>query len=42
MYYFTPDVIVRANKNIENLDSKTGGLLCVLHCLMNEIEENVS
>lgn len=42
MYYFTPDTIVQANKNIENLDSKIGGLLCILHCLSENIEENIS
>ena len=42
MYFFTSDTIVQANKNIEALDSKFGGLLCVLHCLSESIEENVS
>ena len=42
MYFFTPDTIAQANKNIEALDSKFGGLLCVLHCLTKNIEENVS
>ena len=42
MYFFTPDTIAQANKNIEDLDSKFGGLLCVLHCLTENIEENVS
>lgn len=42
MYFFTPDTIAQANKNIEALDSKFGGLLCVLHCLTENIEENVS
>ena len=42
MYFFTPDTIAQANKNIEALDSKFGGLLCVLHCLTENIEENVN
>ena len=42
MYFFTPDTIAQANKNIEALDSKFGGLLCVLHCLTENIDENVS
>ena len=42
MYCFTSDTIVQANKNIEALDSKFGGLLCVLRCLTENIEENVS
>ena len=42
MYFFAPDTIVQANKNIEALDSKFGGLLCVLHCLSENIEENIS
>ena len=42
MYFFTPDTIAQANKNIKTLDSKFGGLLCVLHCLTENIEENVS
>lgn len=42
MYYFTADTIVQANKNIEALDPKVGGLLCVLHCLAENIQENVS
>ena len=42
MYFFTPDTIAQANKNIEALDSKFGGLLCVLHCLTENIEENIS
>lgn len=42
MYFFTSDTIVKANKNIKNLDPKIGGLLCVLHCLTENIEENVS
>jgi len=42
MYYFTPDTIFQANKNIEALDPKVGGLLCVLHCLVDDIEENIS
>ena len=42
MYYFTPDTIVQANNNIKALDPKVGGLLCVLSCLAEDIEENVS
>ena len=42
MYFFTPDTIVQANKNIETLDAKMGGLLCVLHCLTENIEENIN
>jgi hypothetical protein len=42
MYFFTPDTIVQANKNIEALDSKFGGLLCILHCLAENFEENIS
>ena len=42
MYYFTADTIAQANKNIETLDPKVGGLLCILHCLEENIEENVS
>lgn len=42
MYYFTPDTIVQANKNIKDLDPKVGGLLCILSCLAENIEENVS
>lgn len=42
MYFFSADTIVQANKNIETLDPKVGGLLCVLHCLVENIEENVS
>lgn len=42
MYFFTPDTIVEANKNLEALDPKVGGLLCVLSCLPDDIEENVS
>lgn len=42
MYYFTPDTIAQANKNIETLDAKAGGLLCMLSCLMENIEENIS
>lgn len=29
-YFFTADTIVQANKNIEALDPKVGGLLCIL------------
>ena len=42
MYFFTPDTIVQANKNIEALDPKVGGLLCILSCLADNIEENVN
>ena len=42
MYFFTPDTIVKANKYIKSLDPKMGGLLCVLHCLTENIEENIS
>lgn len=42
MYYLTPDTIAQANKNINTLDSKAGGLLCVLSCLTKKIEENRS
>ena len=40
MYYFTPETIAQANKQIAYLDAKVGGLLCVLSCLDKEIEEN--
>lgn len=42
MYYFSADTIFQANKNIENCDPKIGGLLCILHCLVENIEENAS
>lgn len=42
MYYFTPDTIAQANRNIETLDGKAGGLICVLSCLMENIDENIS
>ena len=42
MYYFTPEIIVQANKNLESLDPKVGGLMCILRCLREDIEENVS
>lgn len=42
MYFFTSDTIVKANKHIKSLDPKIGGLLCVLHCLTENIEENIS
>lgn len=42
MYFFTAETIAQANKNIENLDPKVGGLLCILYCLSENIEENVS
>lgn len=42
MYYFTPETIAQANRNIENLDAKAGGLFCVLSCLMENIDENIS
>lgn len=42
MYYFTSDTIAQANKQISELDAKAGGLLCILHCLTENIEENIS
>lgn len=42
MYFFTPETIVQANKNIEAIDPKIGGILCILHCLSENIEENIS
>lgn len=42
MYYFTSDTITQANKQISALDAKAGGLLCILHCLTENIEENIS
>lgn len=42
MYFFTSDTIVKANEYIKSLDPKIGGLLCVLHCLTENIEENIS
>jgi len=42
MYFFTPDTIFKANENIKTLAPKVGGLLCILHCLMENIEENIS
>ena len=42
MYYFTADTINQANENIKNLDAKAGGLLCILHCLTENIVENIS
>ena len=42
MYYLTSDTIVQANKNIETLDPKVGGLLCILSCLEENLDENVS
>ena len=42
MYYFTADTIAEANKRLENLDAKVGGLLCVLQCLTENIEDNVN
>ena len=42
MYYFTSDTIAQANKQISALDAKAGGLLCILHCLTENIEENIS
>lgn len=42
MYYFTSDTIEQANKQISALDAKVGGLLCILHCLSENIEENIS
>ena len=42
MYYLTSDVIKQANDNIKKLDSKVGGLFCILSCLDEVIEENKS
>ena len=42
MYFFTPDTIIQANKRIEDLDPKVGGLFCILSCLEEEIDENIS
>ena len=42
MYYFTADTINVANENIKTLDAKTGGLFCILHCLTENIAENIS
>lgn len=42
MYYFTPETILKANKNIEYLDPKVGGLFCILNCLVENITENIS
>ena len=42
MYYFTPDTIVQAYKNLEALDAKAGGLFCILSSLTENIEENAS
>lgn len=42
MYYLTSDVIKQANDNIKKLDAKVGGLLCILSCLDEIIEENKS
>ena len=42
MYYFTADTIYQANEKIKTLDAKTGGLLCILHCLTEDIVENIS
>lgn len=42
MYYFTSDTISQANKQIATLDAKVGGLLCILHCISENIEENIS
>ena len=41
MYFFTPDTIIQANKRIEDLDPKVGGLFCILSCLEEEIDEMV-
>ena len=41
MYYFTADTIYQANEKIKTLDAKTGGLLCILHCLTEDIVENI-
>lgn len=42
MYYFTPDVIAQANNQINSLDAKVGGLFCILHCLNERVEDNIS
>ena len=42
MYYFTPDTIAEANEQISSIDAKIGGLLCILSCLDEEIEENLN
>ena len=42
MYYFTADTIYQANEKIKTLDAKAGGLLCILHCLTENIVENIS
>lgn len=42
MYYFTANTIAQANKEIEMLDAKVGGLFCILHCLTEDLEENIS
>lgn len=42
MYFFTPETIAKANKRIEDIDPKIGGLLCILHCLTENIEENTN
>lgn len=42
VYYFTPETIAQANKKITSLDAKVGGLLCVLSCIGEKIEENHS
>ena len=41
-YYLTPETIKKANDNLKALDSKFGGLLCILHCIPDEVEENRS
>lgn len=42
MYYFTSDTIAQANEHISTLDAKVGGVFCILHCLSENIEENIS
>lgn len=42
MYYFTADTIDQANEKIKTLDAKAGGLFCILHCLTDNLLENVS
>ena len=42
MYYFTADTIDQANEKIKTLDAKAGGLICILHCLTENIVENIS
>jgi len=39
-FYLTSETIKNANDNIRDLDSKVGGLLCILHCINEPIEDN--